>query len=101
MITRFRDRVVTNEAKDAIRDYFGKKVFNIIIPENIKLEEAHNAHLPIYKYDKKSKGTTAYAQMAKEIMKSKSKNNNKNKNKTKTKTKSSGKTKSKAKGGKK
>jgi chromosome partitioning protein len=68
LITRFRDRVVTNEAKNAIRNYFGDKVFKTIIPENIKLEEAHNAHLPVFKYDKGSKGATTYASVAKEVM---------------------------------
>lgn len=68
VITRYRERVVTNEAKNAIRNYFGKKVFHTIIPENIKLEEAHNAHLPIYKYDGRSKGGEAYAMLAKEIV---------------------------------
>ncbi|MBF0477930.1 MAG: ParA family protein [Candidatus Omnitrophica bacterium] len=68
VITRYRERLVTNEARNAIRNYFGKKVFKIEIPENIKLEEAHNAHLPVYKYDVKSKGAEAYHQLAKEIM---------------------------------
>ncbi|OGW98114.1 MAG: hypothetical protein A2Z81_01980 [Omnitrophica WOR_2 bacterium GWA2_45_18] len=68
VITRYRERLVTNEARDAIRNYFGKKVFDVVIPENIKIEEAHNAHLPVYKYDKKSKGAEAYHQLAKEIM---------------------------------
>lgn len=73
LITRFRDRVVTNEAKNAIKNYFGDKVFKTIIPENIKLEEAHNAHLPVYKYDKGSKGATTYASLAKEVMQRKDK----------------------------
>lgn len=68
VITRFRERIVTNEAKDAIKNYFGKKVFKAIIPENIKLEEAHNAHLPIYKYDRRSKGAVAYSNLAKEVL---------------------------------
>jgi chromosome partitioning protein len=68
VITRFRERVVTNEARDAIRNYFGNKVYKTIIPENIKLEEAHNAHLPVYKYDKKSKGAEAYQMLAKEVL---------------------------------
>lgn len=68
VITRYRERVVTNEARDAIKNYFGKKVFQTIIPENIKLEEAHNAHLPVYKYDRKSKGAQAYYMLAKEVM---------------------------------
>jgi len=73
VITRYRERVVTNEAKNAIRNYFGDKVFQTIIPENIKLEEAHNAHLPIYKYDPKSKGGEAYAMLAKEVANAKRK----------------------------
>ena len=73
VITRFRDRVVTNEAKNAIKNYFGKKVFKAIVPENIKLEEAHNAHLPIWKYDRKSKGASMYALLAKEVIASNTK----------------------------
>lgn len=73
VITRYRERVVTNEARDAIRAYFGKKVFKAMIPENITIEEAHNAHLPIWKYDKTSKGAEAYHQLAKEIMHGRSK----------------------------
>ena len=68
VITRYRERVVTNEAKNAIRSYFGKKVFQTVVPENIKLEEAHNAHLPVFKYDPKSKGAEAYAMLAKEVV---------------------------------
>ena len=72
-IARYRERIVTNEAKNAIKNYFGKKVFRTVIPENIKLEEAHNAHLPVYKHDRKSKGAEAYSVLAKEVMYGKSK----------------------------
>ncbi len=73
VITRYRERVVTGEAKTAIQTYFGEWVFKTIVPENIKLEEAHNAHLPVYKYDKSSKGAQAYANLAKEVINGKSK----------------------------
>ena len=73
VITRYRERVVTGEAKTAIQTYFGDWVFKTIVPENIKLEEAHNAHLPVYKYDKSSKGSQAYANLAKEVINGKSK----------------------------
>ncbi|MBF0252340.1 MAG: ParA family protein [Candidatus Omnitrophica bacterium] len=73
VITRYRERVVTGEAKNAIQTYFGQWVFDAIIPENITLEEAHNAHLPVYKYDKSSKGAIAYANLAKEVINGKSK----------------------------
>lgn len=68
LITRFRERVVTNEAQVAIRNYFGDQVFTTVIPENIKVEEAHNAHLPVYKYDVKSKGSEAYHMLAQEVL---------------------------------
>lgn len=71
LITRFRERIVTNEAKNAIINYFGEKVFTTLIPENIKIEEAHNAHLPVYKYDSTCKGAQAYASLAQEVINAK------------------------------
>ncbi len=68
LITRYRERIVTNEAQAAIKSYFGEKVFATMIPENIKVEEAHNAHLPVYKYDGTSKGAEAYHMLAQEVM---------------------------------
>ena len=69
LITRYRDRVVTREAEQAIRKYFEYKVFETVIPENIKIEEAHNAHLPVYKYDETCKGCIAYRNLSKEVLK--------------------------------
>ncbi|MFC1556476.1 ParA family protein [candidate division KSB1 bacterium] len=68
LITRYRDRVVTREAEQAIREYYGRKVFETVIPENIKIEEAHNAHLPVYKYNKTCKGSIAYRNLSKEVL---------------------------------
>jgi len=68
LITRYRDRVVTVEAKEVIDSYFGKKVFSSVIPENITVEESHNAHMPVYKYDSKSKGAVAYKMLAEEVL---------------------------------
>ncbi len=73
LITRYRERIVTSEAKNAIKDYYGKKVFKTIIPENIKVEEAHHAHRPLYKYFKKAKGAEAYRELAKEVLEADSK----------------------------
>lgn len=71
LVTRFRDRVVTREAEQAIRAYFtktGDKVFKTVIPENIKIEESHNAHVPIYKYDASCQGSVAYNNLCKEVV---------------------------------
>jgi len=68
LITRYQDRIVTREAEKIIRDYFGPLVFTTIIPENIRLEEAHNAHQPISSYDAGSKGAQAYQAVVREIL---------------------------------
>jgi len=71
LVTRFRERVITREAEQAIRSYFtktGNKVFSTVIPENIKIEEAHNAHVPIYKYDAACQGSVAYQNFCKEVI---------------------------------
>ena len=69
VITRYRDRVITREAEQAIRKYLKGRVLETVIPENIKLEEAHNAHVPVYKYEKQCKGSKAYKQLCSEIIK--------------------------------
>lgn len=68
LITRYRTRVVAREVEQAIREHFGAKVFQSVIPENIRLEEAHSAHLPIWKYDPDSKGAQAYVSLAQEVL---------------------------------
>ncbi len=68
VITRYRDRIVTREVKQAIESYFNEKVFKTLIPENIKIEEAHNAHLPIWKYDEQCKGAQAYSMLTQEVI---------------------------------
>lgn len=68
LITRYKHRVVAREAVQAIRNYFGDKVFKTVIPENIKIEEAHNAHLPVYKYDETCKASIAYRNLSKEVL---------------------------------
>ena len=68
LITRYRERIVTREAEKIIRDYFGGRVFRTVVGENIRLEEAHNAHQPVSKYDPASKGAQAYRELAREIL---------------------------------
>jgi len=69
IVTRYRERVITKDALKIIRDHFGDNVFTSMIPENIKIEEAHNVHLPVRKYDSNSKGAQSYRDLAKEFLK--------------------------------
>jgi len=68
LITRYRPRIVAREAEEAIRAHFAERVFQTVVPENIKLEEAHSAHLPIWQYDPNSKGAQAYFALAQEVI---------------------------------
>lgn len=68
LVTRYRKRIITKSALDVIIDYFGDKVFDAIIDENIRVEEAHNAHLPVGKYDSKCVAAVAYRKLADEIL---------------------------------
>jgi chromosome partitioning protein len=49
-------------------NHFGDKVYNTLIPRNIRLAEAPSYGMPALIYDKSSKGAQAYLQLAKEII---------------------------------
>ncbi|MDB5167424.1 MAG: Sporulation initiation inhibitor protein Soj [Candidatus Saccharibacteria bacterium] len=51
-----------------IKKHFPGKVFNTVIPRNIRLAEAPSHGLPVGVYDKFSKGARAYKSLAKEVM---------------------------------
>ena len=54
-------------AADA-REYFGPKVFDSVIPRNVRLAEAPSFGKPIILYDLASVGAQAYMAVAKELM---------------------------------
>lgn len=54
---------------EEVKKYFKNKVYRTIIPRNVKLSEAPSYGLPIVMYDKNSKGSVAYMNLAKEIIK--------------------------------
>jgi len=60
--------LLSRDVTEEIHKYFGKKVFNTIIPRNIKLAEAPSHGLPIILYDPKCKGAIAYQQLTKEFL---------------------------------
>ncbi len=51
-----------------IRDYFGDKVFNSVIPKNVKVEMATDEAVPIYDYAPGSTGANAYAKLVEEFI---------------------------------
>ena len=54
-------------AKD-LRDFYGPKVFQTVIPRNVRLAEAPSFGKPIVLYDPRSRGAESYSQLAKEIL---------------------------------
>jgi chromosome partitioning protein len=57
-------RQVASEA----REYFGSKVFDTVIPRNVRLAEAPSFGKPIILYDVASVGAQAYLSVAKELL---------------------------------
>jgi len=69
LLTMYDDRTNLGQlvARD-VREFFKEKVFNTIIPRNVKLGEAPSHGMPAALYDAKSRGAAAYAALAKEIL---------------------------------
>jgi chromosome partitioning protein len=70
VMTMYDER--TNLAKqvvDEVRGFFGDQVYETIVPRNVRLSEAPSHGRPIFLYDSRSKGATAYLKLAKEFLK--------------------------------
>ena len=53
---------------DEIKKYFGQKVFETVVPRNVRLAEAPSHGVPIGAYDRFSKGARAYKNLAQEVI---------------------------------
>ena len=51
-----------------VRAFFNDKVFDTVIPRNVRLAEAPSHGLPVLTYDRRSRGATAYVALAREIL---------------------------------
>lgn len=51
-----------------VRNYFGKQVFETVIPRTVKLSEAPSYGIPITQYDPTGKGAISYIDLAKEVI---------------------------------
>lgn len=60
---------LANQVVNDVREYFKDKVFESIIPRNVKLSEAPSFGKPIGIYDKTCPGSMAYEKLAEEVMK--------------------------------
>jgi chromosome partitioning protein len=60
--------VLAQQVSAQLLSHFGDKVYNTLIPRNIRLAEAPSYGMPALIYDKSSKGAQAYLKLAKEII---------------------------------
>jgi len=74
LLTMFdkRNKLSTQVDKEA-RDYFKGKVYQTVIPRNVRLSEAPSHGLPCVVYDKSCLGSKSYFQLAKEFINQKNK----------------------------
>ncbi len=61
---------LSGQVADEVRRFFGDKVYQTIIPRNVRLSEAPGFGKPIILYDGYCLGAEAYRQFAKEVMNS-------------------------------
>ena len=62
-------RKLSEDVINDARKHLGNKVFNTIIPRNVRLSEAPSHGLPAILYDRKCMGSEAYIELAKEFIK--------------------------------
>ncbi len=59
---------LANEVVKEVRTHFADKVFDTVVPRNVRLSECSSFGKPIVLYDIDSKGCTAYLNLAKELL---------------------------------
>ncbi|HBR33039.1 MAG TPA: sporulation initiation inhibitor Soj [Firmicutes bacterium] len=59
---------LSQQVAEEVRNHFQNKVYEAVIPRNIRLSEAPSHGLPINLYDNRSKGAESYLDLAKEVI---------------------------------
>ena len=68
LLTMFDGRTnFSTQVAQEVRRHFPGKVLSTVIPRNVRLSEAPSHGLPVTAYDRSSKGSIAYKQVAQEI----------------------------------
>jgi chromosome partitioning protein len=69
LLTMFDSRNnLAHQVQDEVRRHFGDKLFESVIPRNVKLSEAPSHGKPVLLYDIESKGAKAYLEVTKEMI---------------------------------
>lgn len=69
LLTMYDGRtMLARQVAKEVRSFFGKRVFETIIPRTVKLSEAPSYGLPITEYDPHGRGAESYTALAKEVI---------------------------------
>jgi len=69
LLTMFDSRNnLSHQVADEIRSHFDGRVFEVVVPRNVRLSEAPSHGLPVLMYDISSRGAEAYLDLAKEVI---------------------------------
>jgi chromosome partitioning protein len=69
LLTMYDDRTnLSRDVADEIRGHFADKVYDTIVPRNVRLAEAPSHGVPILDYDIKCRGAQAYLELAREML---------------------------------
>jgi chromosome partitioning protein len=69
VLTMFDGRTkLSQEVEDNVRHHFASKVFESVIPRNVRLAEAPSYGQPIFAYAPTSQGALAYRRLAEEVL---------------------------------
>ena len=59
---------LTNDVTAQLKEHFGDKLYDAVIPRNVRLAEAPSFGMPALVYDKQSRGAIAYLALAGELV---------------------------------
>jgi chromosome partitioning protein len=69
LLTMYDDRTnLAQQVTATLREYFKDRLYNSVIPRNVRLAEAPSHGKPVALYDPRSKGTEAYFELAGEFL---------------------------------
>ncbi len=70
LLTMFDGRLnLTQQVVGEIKKFFANKLYKTVIPRSVRLSEAPSYGKPVQYYDKRNKGSAAYVDLAKEVIK--------------------------------
>jgi chromosome partitioning protein len=69
LLTMYDERTrLAKEVAEEVRRHFTDKVYQTVVPRNVRLAEAPGFGLPVLLYDIRSRGAAAYLALAREIL---------------------------------